>query len=55
MIHGFLPEGLAINIQGENGILGIGPYPKPGQEDADLLNAGNVNNPIPIIIYFLPI
>ena len=42
MIHGFLPEDLTINIQGENGILGIGPYPMLGEEDADLLNAGNV-------------
>lgn len=44
MIHGFLPEGLEINILGENGILGVGPYPKPGEEDADLLNAGNVKS-----------
>ena len=28
-------------MQGENGVLGIGPYPKPNQEDPDLINAGN--------------
>lgn len=42
MIHRYLPQGVDICILGENGILGIGPYPKPGEEDADLLNAGNV-------------
>lgn len=42
MIHGFLPKEMALNILGENGILGIGPYPKPGEEDADLVNAGSV-------------
>ena len=43
MIHGLLPQGLSINIQGENGILGVGTYPNPGQEDSEILDAGNVN------------
>ena len=43
MIHGFLPQGMPINIIGENGILGVGPYPAPGKEDSEILNAGNVD------------
>lgn len=43
MIHGFLPQGMSINIIGENGILGVGPYPAPGKEDSEILNAGNVD------------
>lgn len=36
----YLPEGASIMLQSENGLLGMGPYPKPGQEDPDLINAG---------------
>jgi 3-oxoacid CoA-transferase B subunit len=38
----YLPPDVKIILQGENGILGIGNYPKKGEEDADLINAGKV-------------
>ena len=36
----YLPKGATIMLQSENGLLGMGPYPQAGQEDADLINAG---------------
>jgi 3-oxoacid CoA-transferase subunit B len=40
LVASYLPEGLSVVFQSENGMLGIGPYPLPGEEDADLINAG---------------
>lgn len=40
MVANNLPEGITVKLQSENGILGMGPFPYEGEEDADLINAG---------------
>jgi 3-oxoacid CoA-transferase subunit B len=40
LVANFVPAGITVEFQSENGILGMGPFPFDGEEDADLINAG---------------
>ncbi len=40
LVANHVPEGMTVEFQSENGVLGMGPFPIEGQEDADLINAG---------------
>ena len=40
LVANYIPKGISVEFQSENGLLGMGPFPYEGEEDADLINAG---------------
>jgi 3-oxoacid CoA-transferase subunit B len=53
LVANHIPEGMQIQLQSENGMLGTGPFPYEGEEDADLINAGKQTvTELPTTSYF---
>ena len=40
LVANYIPAGMTVTLQSENGMLGIGPFPYEGEDDPDLINAG---------------
>src|SRR6266849_6504363 len=53
LVSNYIPDGIDVNLQSENGMLGMGPFPYEGEEDADLINAGKQTvSELPTTSYF---
>ncbi|HTW74155.1 MAG TPA: CoA transferase subunit B [Steroidobacteraceae bacterium] len=53
LVANYIPPGMTVVLQSENGMLGMGPFPYEGEEDADLINAGKQTiSELPMSSYF---
>jgi len=53
LVSNYIPHGIDVQLQSENGMLGMGPFPHEGEEDADLINAGKQTvSELPTTSYF---
>lgn len=53
LVANHIPAGMHVTLQSENGMLGMGPFPEEGSEDADLINAGKQTiSELPYSVYF---
>jgi 3-oxoacid CoA-transferase subunit B/3-oxoadipate CoA-transferase beta subunit len=53
LVANMIPDGMEVTLQSENGMLGMGPFPYEGEEDADLINAGKQTiTELPKTVYF---
>ena len=53
LVANYIPAGMSVTLQSENGMLGMGPFPIEGEEDADLINAGKQTiTALPMSSYF---
>jgi 3-oxoacid CoA-transferase subunit B len=53
LVSNYIPEGMTVSLQSENGMMGMGPFPFEGEEDADLINAGKQTvTELPTTSYF---
>ena len=53
LVSNYIPDGMTVALQSENGMMGMGPFPYEGEEDPDLINAGKQTvTELPITSYF---
>jgi 3-oxoacid CoA-transferase subunit B len=55
LVANYIPNGIQVVLQSENGLLGMGPFPFEGEEDPDLINAGKQTLPLFPVLLFLTV